>query len=107
VASALATGEIMPDPDLATEKAIVLEHYHAMLSHFGAHPGLRLARKHVSWYSSGLPGSAQFRAAVNRIDDGPQALALIEAFYNRQIENGGIREKSAERGTELREDLAA
>lgn len=103
VAHALAGGDELPDPDLATEKDIVLEHYRAMLSHFGAHPGLRLARKHVSWYSAGLPGSAQFRATVNRVDDVVQAVGLIEEFYDRQIEAGGRRE----RATGPLEDLAA
>ncbi len=106
VAQALATGEAQPDPDLSDEKAIVLEHYHAMLSHFGIHPGLRLARKHVSWYSSGLPGSAQFRAAVNRLDDADAAVALIEAFYDRQIESGGRREAGVRQG-EAVQDMAA
>ena len=44
-------------------RRIMLEHYHAMLAHFGTDAGLRLARKHLSWYSRGLPGSAEFRAA--------------------------------------------
>ena len=108
VAHALATGECLPDPELAAEKAIVLEHYRAMLSHFGTHPGLRLARKHVSWYSAGLPGSAHFRAAVNRIDDAAQAIALIEQFYDRLIGSGLGRERG--RGNALpdgAEDIAA
>ena len=95
VAQALTGGEVSADPDLAAEKAIVLEHYRAMLSHFGTHPGLRLARKHVCWYSAGLPGSAQFRATVNRVDDAAQAIALIEGFYDSQIEAGGIRDHPA------------
>ena len=40
-----------------------------MLSHFGTEAGVRLARKHVSWYSRGLPGSADFRATVTRLAD--------------------------------------
>ncbi len=106
VARALTTGEVLPDPDLPTEKAIVLEHYRAMLSHFGVHPGLRLARKHVSWYSAGLPGSAQFRATVNRMDDAAAAVALIEAFYDRQIDAGGGRDAGA-RLAEPVQDVAA
>ncbi len=106
VAQALTTGEVLPDPDLLTEKAIVLEHYRAMLSHFGIHPGLRLARKHVSWYSAGLPGSAQFRAAVNRMDDAAAAVALIETFYDRQIEAGSGRE-TGDRLAEPVRDVAA
>ncbi len=40
-------------------------------THFGIQPGLRLGRKHVAWYSRGLHGSAEFRAAVMRCDDVP------------------------------------
>ena len=40
-----------------------------MLTHYGVAVGSRIARKHIGWYSKGLPGSAEFRAAVNRIDD--------------------------------------
>ncbi len=94
VAHALRTGEALPDPDLSQEKAIVLEHYRAMLSHFGSHPGLRLARKHVSWYSAGLPGSAIFRAGFNRIEEVAAALEAIGAFYDRQIESGAGRGRS-------------
>ena len=41
-----------------------------MLAHFGIDAGLRLARKHVAWYSRGLPGSAEFRAARHAADRG-------------------------------------
>jgi tRNA-dihydrouridine synthase B len=75
-------GRRVADPALAQQKAILLEHYDAILAHFGVQPGLRLARKHVAWYSRGLPGSAEFRAAVMRCDDVPSVLALIDAFYD-------------------------
>ena len=91
VAEALRTGQTPADPDLETERAVVLEHYDAMLRHFGAHPGLRLARKHISWYSAGLPDSAGFRASVNRMDDAAEVIAAINAFYDRQIAAGAVR----------------
>lgn len=93
VGRALTTGEMVPDPDLVTEKAIVLEHYNLMLTHFGVHPGLRLARKHISWYSAGLPDSAGFRAAINRVDTVDAAIGMIDAFYDRQIAAGSVRER--------------
>ncbi len=71
---------------LRTQKAIMLEHYAAMLSHFGTQPGLRLGRKHVAWYSRGLPGSAEFRAAIMRLDDVPGVLRLIDGFYDPLID---------------------
>ena len=86
VAAALGGGSPLPDPILRTQKAIMLEHYAAMLSHFGSQPGLRLARKHVAWYSRGLPGSAEFRAAIMRCDDVPGVMHLIDGFYDPLIE---------------------
>ncbi len=86
VAAFLRTGQRLPDPALAAQKAILLDHYHAMLAHFGVQPGLRLGRKHVAWYSRGLHGSAEFRAAVMRCDDVASVLRLIDAFYDPLID---------------------
>ena len=75
-----------PDPPLAAQYAVVLRHYDAMLTHYGAAVGLRIARKHLAWYSKGLPGSAEFRAAVNQTDDVPRVKTLLRAFYEPRIE---------------------
>lgn len=77
----LRTGQRLPDPPLAEQRSIVLGHYRAMLEHYGAAAGMRIARKHVGWYSKGLPGSADFRARINRIDDPAAAEQAIAAFY--------------------------
>jgi tRNA-dihydrouridine synthase B len=91
VAHFLRTGHRLPDPLLTIQKDIVSKHYDAILSHFGDHAGVRLARKHVSWYSRGLPGSAEFRAAVNRLSDAASVLQLIATFYDRLIASGITR----------------
>lgn len=88
VAHFLTTGETKPEPDLAARKAILLTHYDLMLSHFGEIPGLRLARKHLAWYSRGLPGSADFRAQVMRAAERPTVLTLIDAFFDPLIARG-------------------
>jgi tRNA-dihydrouridine synthase B len=82
----LRTGERVADPPLSRQLAIVLEHYDAMLTHYGSAVGSKIARKHLGWYSKGLPGSAEFRAAVNRADDVASAAALIRAFYGPLLE---------------------
>ena len=82
----LRSGRRLADPPVSAQLAILVEHYEAMLSHYGAASGLRVARKHVGWYSKGLPASAEFRAAFNRIDDPAAALAAIREFYSRQEE---------------------
>jgi tRNA-dihydrouridine synthase B len=77
----LRTGARVADPPLAEQLATVLVHYDDMLTHYGVSVGSRIARKHIGWYSKGLPGSAEFRAAVNRADDPAKVTAAIRAFY--------------------------
>ena len=77
----LKTGERLPDPTMAEQRDIVLRHYDDMLSHYGADTGARMARKHIGWYSKGLPGSAEFRAAVNQIADPAKVKAMIAEFF--------------------------
>ncbi len=59
----------------------MLGHYEEMLVHYGTEVGSRIARKHVAWYSKGLPGSAEFRAAVNETIDVARVQRLIQSFY--------------------------
>ena len=82
VAQFLTTGARVPDPTLTQHKQLMLQHYQGMLDHFGTNAGLRLARKHVSWYSRGLHGSAEFRVAVNQLSEPEKVVALIHAFFD-------------------------
>jgi tRNA-dihydrouridine synthase B len=75
------TGESLPDPDLDEQLAVLVEHYRGMLEHYGADVGCKVARKHLGWYTKGLPGSAEFRNRVNFIDDPQQVLEELERFY--------------------------
>jgi tRNA-dihydrouridine synthase B len=82
----LRTGERLAEPPLACQLAIVLEHYEAMLAHYGRETGVRMARKHLGWYSKGLPGSAEFRSAVNRQADPERVKVMIRTFYEPHAE---------------------
>jgi tRNA-dihydrouridine synthase B len=82
----LRTGERAANPSLKEQFHTILEHYQAMLSHYGVEAGLRIARKHLGWYSKGLPGSADFRTRVNQIDDPNAVMALVRDFYQPQID---------------------
>jgi tRNA-dihydrouridine synthase B len=77
----LRTGERLPDPSLGEQLATLLEHYRSMLVHYGSEAGMRVARKHVGWYSKGLPGSGEFRAAINHTGCPAAAIEAIRAFY--------------------------
>jgi tRNA-dihydrouridine synthase B len=70
-----------PDPSLPEQFALVMEHYDAMLSHYGVRTGVNLARKHISWYTKGLYGSGEFRNAVNRIEDPAVVKQMLRDFY--------------------------
>ena len=87
----LRLGQPVAEPSLADQKSVVTTHYSSILDHFGSHAGVRLARKHVSWYSRGLPGSAEFRAAVNRLADASAVVRLIDSFYDGLITRGVAR----------------
>lgn len=77
----LRTGARTADPSLAEQYAIVRRHFEAMLSHYGEETGVRMARKHLSWYSKGLPSSADFRASVNREPDASKVRAMLAGFF--------------------------
>jgi tRNA-dihydrouridine synthase B len=76
----------VPDPALASQYAIVRAHYDDMLVHYGIAVGVKIARKHIGWYSKGLPGSAEFRAAVNQTADPAAVRDLIRGFYEPLVE---------------------
>ena len=78
----LNTGERLDDPPLNEQLAVVLEHYRAMLDHYGTQTGVRIARKHLGWYTKGLPSSAEFRNKVNHLDDPAEVMAALTAFYD-------------------------
>jgi tRNA-dihydrouridine synthase B len=82
----LRTGQRLADPSLAEQYAIVRSHFEAMLSHYGQETGVRMARKHLGWYSKGLPASAEFRAAVNRETDPNNVRNMLTSFFLPALE---------------------
>ncbi|MEO3431727.1 tRNA dihydrouridine synthase DusB [Inquilinus sp. CAU 1745] len=82
----LRTGRRIPDPALADQQGIVLEHYEALLEHYGVEKGGRVARKHLAWYAKGLPGAAAFREGVNRTYDPEVVRDLVRRCYEPAIE---------------------
>ncbi|MBX5473313.1 MAG: tRNA-dihydrouridine synthase, partial [Acetobacteraceae bacterium] len=88
----LRTGSRLAPPPLARQEAIMLGHFHAMLSYYGTETGLRLARKHLCWYVRGLPGAAQFRADVQRLESEAEVEELIRRFFEPLIARGVVRE---------------
>jgi len=77
----LRTGERLQTPGIEEQYRLIVEHYRAMLDHYGADVGVKIARKHLGWYTKGLHGSADFRNYVNFIDDAEQVLGELARFY--------------------------
>ena len=77
----LATGERRADPPLSLQGEVVREHVDEMLSHFGVYTGLRMARKHIAWYSRGRKFSAEFRNNINRIESVAEVINEIADFF--------------------------
>ncbi|MEQ1540851.1 MAG: tRNA dihydrouridine synthase DusB [Novosphingobium sp.] len=78
----LRTGQGLADPTLAQQLDLILEHYQAMLELYGPDTGVKMARKHLGWYTRGLHGSATFRNRVNFIDDANDVMRQLREFYD-------------------------
>lgn len=86
VAHFLQTGERLSEPALSTQRDCVLRHYQDMLVHYGENIAVRVARKHIGWYSKGLYGSTEFRSAVNHESDAESVKTLIQDFYGPLVD---------------------
>jgi tRNA-dihydrouridine synthase B len=82
----LRTGRRIADPTLADQLAALLTHFDDMMLHYGAETGVRMARKHVAWYSKGLPASAEFRSGINQMGDAAAVREEILRFYDPLLE---------------------
>ncbi|MDY0874247.1 tRNA dihydrouridine synthase DusB [Dongia rigui] len=82
----LRDGERLQDPPLSRQYQLLLSHYEAMIEHYGRDTGLKIARKHVAWYSKGLTGSAEFRVRINTLETPEAAIAAIREFYEPQLD---------------------
>jgi tRNA-dihydrouridine synthase B len=77
----LATGERGEGPAPEVRRSVVLEHIEHMLSHFGTETGVRMARKHIAWYSGGIRNGAEFRNKINYITGGTEMLREVGHFF--------------------------
>jgi tRNA-dihydrouridine synthase B len=82
VMSELGGGGHRPEPSLDEQLVTMLEQYDDMLGLYGTHTGVNLARKHIGWYTKGLPGSAELRNRVNQQDDPKVVALMLQEFYS-------------------------
>ena len=75
-----------PDPDVDEQLETMLAQYDEMLALYGTQTGVNLARKHIGWYTKGLPGSAELRNTINQQDDPAVVVRMLRDFYAPWLE---------------------
>lgn len=74
----LKTGEILPKPELKEVKEMMLRHARLQLEYKGEYTGMREMRKHVAWYTAGMPHSTAVRRLVNEVESYEQLEELVD-----------------------------
>jgi tRNA-dihydrouridine synthase B len=77
----LKTGEQKKPPGLEEQYAIAKRHFEHIIDFYGLPAGLWLSRKHLSWYTKGLHGSALFRKSLNDTKSFDEVKKLLRCFY--------------------------
>lgn len=77
----LNTGTHLLPPTVDEIHTVMLEHLHDLYDFYGDLTGMRMARKHISWYTKGLAGSAQFRHNMNTLQTIELQLGAINDFF--------------------------
>ena len=84
-------GTVIAEPSIHIQHATVVQHYQQMIAHHGSHRGMLMARKHLSWYLSGIPDSARVRADIMTMTDTEQVLMRIDDFYRMKHQHMNIQ----------------
>ena len=82
----LKTGAILPPPLVTEIHQVLIAHLYDLYAFYGADTGVRIARKHISWYTKGLTGSASFRHAMNQLPDLEEQLSAVNRFFDQQAQ---------------------
>ncbi len=81
IAHHLATGADLPPPSTDEVRDILVGHLRNLYEFYGETLGVRVARKHIGWYSKGLPGGAVFRNTINQVEGAAAQIGLIDEFF--------------------------
>jgi tRNA-dihydrouridine synthase B len=84
----LETGRRLPPPEVAEIHRVLVAHLHDLYDFYGEFTGVRVARKHISWYTKGLAGSAAFRHAMNQLQTCGEQMAAVEEFFAELASQG-------------------
>ena len=91
----LETGGELPEPTINEVHEILSGHLENLYRFYGEYTGVRMARKHISWYSKGQRNGGAFRNMVNRVDNSKEQLTMVEQFFNEQKRSSEGDEQAA------------
>lgn len=80
IAAYLKDGQTVPAPSMEEKKKEILRHAALQMETKGEYTGVREMRKHLSWYTAGLPGSARLREIVNQAESFEEIRGLVESM---------------------------
>ena len=106
----LETGMHLPPPEVEEIRIVMLGHLEDHYHFYGMEAGARIARKHISWYTKGLAGSAAFRRQMNMLLTAGEQLRAINEFFDSLGERDArlrYAEGNDEAGQSVEEALAA
>jgi tRNA-dihydrouridine synthase B len=83
IAHHLATGEELPAPLVSEIHSVLVAHLHDLYGFYGRETGVKIARKHISWYTKGLAGSAGFRHHMNQLGTCEEQLDAVNRFFEQ------------------------
>lgn len=82
------TDEYLPPPEVTEIHNVLINHLHDLYNFYGEYSGVRIARKHISWYTKGLIGSAAFRHTMNQLQTTDEQLAATNTFFYQLADYG-------------------
>lgn len=77
----LEDGTLLPQPDREEKKQVILRHAALQLETKGEYTAVREMRKHLAWYTVGMPHSARFRGMINSMETMEELLAGVEEIF--------------------------
>ena len=78
----LQTGELLPEPPTAFIAETLIAHLHQLHEFYGELQGVRIARKHLGWYSAAQENAVEFRARVNKAETAQEQVAITEDYFD-------------------------
>lgn len=100
IAHFIETGTHLPAPEVKEIREVMVEHLHDLYGFYGDLTGMRIARKHIAWYTKGLKNSAGFRHYMNTLDTIDEQLGAIDEYFAQlQSQHNRLQYEQAEQST--------